>query len=99
MSADWACLAQGDRGAGAEKLLRRPTEAARLPYTPTRGWQRALWGPLADAVAMASSFVEYPCRICKVEIEAVHVTGFPSDSVGQARLALFKGVTCSLTPQ
>ena len=96
--AEWACLAQADQGAGAQKLLRRPTEPARLPYTPTWGWQRALWGILADAAASASAFVEYPCRIRKVEIDAVHVTGFPSDSMGQARLALFQEVTCSLTP-
>ena len=97
MHADWACLAQADRGAGAGKLLRRPTEPARLPYLPTRGWQHAMWEVLGDAAASASACVEYPYRIRKVPIEAIHVTGFPSDSVGRARLALFHEVTGSMT--
>ena len=54
-------------------------------------------GPLADAAAMASAFVEYPCTR-KVEIEALHLTGFPSNSIGQARLAIFKKVTGSMAP-
>ena len=98
LHAEWACLAQADRGAGAEKVLWRPTEPARLTYTPIMGYEHSLWQVLADAAAMASAFAEYPCTR-KVEIEALHLTGFPSNSIGQARLAIFKKVTGSMAPQ
>lgn len=85
--------AQADQGAGAQRLVRPPSEPPRLPYTPTCTRQRALWGALVDSVAHVALFVNHPWLLPESPFKRiVAVDGFPSENVGMARTALFQEV-------
>ena len=92
MHADCTCSgAQGDQG--THKLLRSPIELARLPYTPTCGWQHALWKAVAKSVAMITVYLKHPWRPHEIDHHKITVDGFPSTCVGFARTALYLEVT------
>ena len=87
-------MAQGDRGAGAQRLLRAPAEPPRLPYSPDHCWQADLWKALAEGVTSLTDFLARGWQRGEVPLDAHHVTAVPTYFVGSVRTALYAEQVC-----